>query len=180
MKTFLSILITIAIIPTLTNAMTITPNSPACDKGGEQLIFINCSETQHTLFYRPNLEFYGDDDTDCISLGFGTMQLLTGEGYGIYKILLIDDTNYLDCQTAGNDYSICQGLAEEIENFDWRQTGNCASILTLGNSSDLFSSVGTLVTDLWVLIAVAIGVPLAFYIIRQVIGLVPKSRGRSV
>jgi hypothetical protein len=44
-------------------------------------------------------------------------------------------------------------------------------------STDLFASVGTLTTDLWVLIAVAIGVPLAFYIIRQVIGLLPKARG---
>jgi hypothetical protein len=47
-----------------------------------------------------------------------------------------------------------------------------------GASTDLFASVGTLVTDLWVLIAVAIGVPLAFYIIKQVIALVPKSRAR--
>ena len=44
------------------------------------------------------------------------------------------------------------------------------------SSTDLFSAVGTLVGDLWVLIAVAIGVPLAFYIINRVIGLLPKGR----
>jgi len=45
-------------------------------------------------------------------------------------------------------------------------------------ASDVLASSSTLVTDLWVLIAIAIGVPLAFYIIRQVIGLVPKARAR--
>jgi hypothetical protein len=54
------------------------------------------------------------------------------------------------------------------------------SIITLptGAETDLFASVGTLTTDLWVIIALAIGVPLAFYVIKQVIALVPKSRGR--
>jgi hypothetical protein len=44
--------------------------------------------------------------------------------------------------------------------------------------TDVFAAVGTLTTDLWVLLAIAMGVPLAFYIIKQVIALVPKSRGR--
>jgi hypothetical protein len=44
------------------------------------------------------------------------------------------------------------------------------------SSSDLFAAAGTLVGDLWVLIAVAIGVPLAFYIIKRVVGLLPKGR----
>ncbi len=52
--------------------------------------------------------------------------------------------------------------------------------ITLPTSAptDVFAAVGTLTTDLWVIIAVAIGVPLAFYVIRQVIGLMPKGRGR--
>ena len=54
------------------------------------------------------------------------------------------------------------------------------SYITLPTSAptDLFASAGTLVVDLWVLIAVAIGVPLAFYIIKRVIGLMPKAGGR--
>ena len=47
------------------------------------------------------------------------------------------------------------------------------------SSTDLFASVGTLTSDLWVLLAIAMGVPLAFYILRQVISLVPKGRGRA-
>jgi hypothetical protein len=44
------------------------------------------------------------------------------------------------------------------------------------SSTDLFASVGVLGADLWVLLAIAMGVPLAFYIIRRVISLVPKGR----
>ena len=45
-------------------------------------------------------------------------------------------------------------------------------------SADVLEAVGTLTTDLWVVIAIAIGVPLAFYIIKRVIGLVPKGASR--
>jgi hypothetical protein len=52
------------------------------------------------------------------------------------------------------------------------------SIITLpaGVQTDMLANVGTLFTDLWLLLAVAIGVPLAFYVIRKVIALVPKGR----
>lgn len=43
-------------------------------------------------------------------------------------------------------------------------------------SGDLLASVGTLFTDLWTVIALAVGIPLAFYIIKKVIALVPKGR----
>lgn len=43
-------------------------------------------------------------------------------------------------------------------------------------TAQLFATVSTLVNDLWVLIAVAIGVPLAFYVIRKVVGIMPKGR----
>jgi len=54
------------------------------------------------------------------------------------------------------------------------------TIIALGSSTatDLFASASTLFSDLWTLIAVAIGIPLAFYIIRRVIGLMPKGQGR--
>jgi len=52
------------------------------------------------------------------------------------------------------------------------------SIITLGETAatDLLANAGELFTDLWVLIAIAIGIPLAFYVIRRVISLVPKGR----
>lgn len=52
------------------------------------------------------------------------------------------------------------------------------SIITLPGSavSDLMANVGVLFSDLWILLALAVGVPLGFYIIRKVISLVPKGR----
>jgi hypothetical protein len=38
--------------------------------------------------------------------------------------------------------------------------------------ADLTGYAGTLFTDLWVVIALVIGIPLAFYVIRKVVGLV--------
>jgi len=48
--------------------------------------------------------------------------------------------------------------------------------LPTASSSDLLSATGTLFTDLWVVIAVAVGIPLAFYVIRRVVALVPKGK----
>ena len=48
-----------------------------------------------------------------------------------------------------------------------------AEVMTLPPTAleDLFAAVGTLTTDLWLILSIAMGVPLAFYIIRQVIKL---------
>lgn len=48
--------------------------------------------------------------------------------------------------------------------------------LPVNTATDLMANVGVLFTDLWVLLALAIGIPLAFYVIRKVISLVPKGR----
>lgn len=37
--------------------------------------------------------------------------------------------------------------------------------------TDLLAFIGDVVTDGWVLIAMAIGIPLAFYVVKRVIGL---------
>lgn len=52
------------------------------------------------------------------------------------------------------------------------------TILTVPETvaDDLLASAGTLFTDLWTVIALAVGIPLAFYIIKKVIALVPKGR----
>jgi len=53
-----------------------------------------------------------------------------------------------------------------------------ASIITLpeGAVATLTAYIGDMFTDLWVLIALAIGIPLAFYVIGKVVSLV---RGRT-
>jgi hypothetical protein len=52
------------------------------------------------------------------------------------------------------------------------------TILTLPETAtdDLLANAGTLFTDLWAVIALAVGIPLAFYVIKKVIALVPKGR----
>lgn len=46
--------------------------------------------------------------------------------------------------------------------------------LPVGAITDITASISTLVGDLWVVIALVVGVPLAFYVIKKVIGLFPK------
>jgi len=38
--------------------------------------------------------------------------------------------------------------------------------------ADIMEATGTLFTDAWVLIAIAIGIPVAFYVIRRVVAIV--------
>jgi hypothetical protein len=40
--------------------------------------------------------------------------------------------------------------------------------------ADLTGNASQIMTDVWVLVALAIGIPLGFYIIRKVISLIPK------
>lgn len=40
--------------------------------------------------------------------------------------------------------------------------------------ADLTGNAGQILSDVWVLIALAIGIPLGFYIIKKVIALIPK------
>jgi hypothetical protein len=47
---------------------------------------------------------------------------------------------------------------------------------TSGAVAEILAYTGSIFTDLWVIVALVIGIPLAFYIIRKVIGLV---RGRT-
>lgn len=49
-------------------------------------------------------------------------------------------------------------------------------MITLPSSAiaDVTANISTLTSDLWVVIALVIGVPLAFYVIKKVIGLFPK------
>lgn len=48
--------------------------------------------------------------------------------------------------------------------------------LPAGATADMVANVGTLFSDLWLLIVAVVGIPFAFYIVRKVIALVPKGR----
>lgn len=50
------------------------------------------------------------------------------------------------------------------------------AIITLPTTAvaDLTGAASQIMSDLWVLVAIAIGIPMGFYIIRKVIALIPK------
>jgi len=50
------------------------------------------------------------------------------------------------------------------------------AIITLPTTAvaDLTGNASEIMTDVWVLVALAIGIPMGFYIIRKVIALIPK------
>ncbi|GAH93632.1 unnamed protein product [marine sediment metagenome] len=41
---------------------------------------------------------------------------------------------------------------------------------------NILTIIGDLFVDFWVIIAIAAGIPLAFYVIKRIIALVPKGR----
>jgi len=43
-------------------------------------------------------------------------------------------------------------------------------------TTDMVANVGTLFSDLWLLIVAVVGIPFGFYIIRKVIALIPKGK----
>ena len=51
------------------------------------------------------------------------------------------------------------------------------TILAVGSTTDMLAYAGTLFTDLWPIMALAIGIPLAFYVIKRSIALVPRAGG---
>lgn len=53
-----------------------------------------------------------------------------------------------------------------------------ASATSTAFGADLAASVASTLGNVWALAFIAIGIPLAFYIVKQVMGLFPKSRGR--
>lgn len=46
--------------------------------------------------------------------------------------------------------------------------------LPVGAEADLLGYVGDLITDGWVLITLAIGIPLAFWVVNKVIGVITR------
>ena len=58
--------------------------------------------------------------------------------------------------------------------------GSCSAagtaLITLPTTAvaDLTGNASEIMTDVWVLVALAIGIPMGFYIIRKVIALIPK------
>jgi len=79
-------------------------------------------------------------------------------------------------------YLYASGVVGAVAAFGLSAAANAASFFTVPTStaSGLTANVGDQLGDQGTLlvIGVAAGIPLAFYVIHQLIGLLPKSRGR--
>jgi hypothetical protein len=108
----------------------------------------------NTINFYPNFPIWGHRYT---LLGFEIGSLCeTPFNLNFYDCKALDE--YID----GSDFTFFYGNPKKIEKI---------VNITNTSSTDLFASAGTLFTDLWVIIAVAIGVPLAFYIFNRVIAI---------
>jgi hypothetical protein len=74
----------------------------------------------------------------------------------------------------------CDNAAEPTYNFEgtddpenpiFEIISDSLYSLPMASTSDITANVGTLFSDLWVIIATACGIPLGFFVIRRVIGL---------
>lgn len=142
------------------------------------------------------------DNSLLISTSFGGSKNLTWTATGDNQIKqsqinLLDPSgsciidSYELTELAGNysiDYSINETSATLISITEIRAAGtptpspsptsvmpDKALTINAASSTDVFAAVGTLTTDLWVLLAIAMGLPLAFFVITGVIEFLPSS-----
>jgi hypothetical protein len=102
-------------------------------------------------------------------------------GKDIYSVYVGGREDNL-CLTGGGTYAL-EGDGESVI-FTILETPSAGvpSLFSLAggvaSTSEMLATTGVLFTDLWVIIALAIGVPLAFYVINRFIGLGPKDKAR--
>lgn len=90
--------------------------------------------------------------------------------YGVVSVLsCVGADDGVNFETGSPLFTIISG--SQFSNF---HIISGTSPLTIGSTTELMASAGILFSDLWVIIVLAIGIPLAFYIIKRVIALPPK------
>jgi hypothetical protein len=114
-----------------------------------------------------------NNDGDLRLVGFTLSFPIDGHGYSIIEV-----SENAICED-GDTYSECKARPEFVNEFLFSYHSEAApagGIISLPESAgtDLFASLGQLVSDLWVLIALAIAAPLAFYAIQKIIDLIAK------
>jgi len=102
-----------------------------------------------------------------------------GNYYGVFstqaqnELLTLDEAQAHESTLGTATYTITTNI---ISDFVYTSAPEDVPILTVpaGGASDALGYVGQLFTDVWVLVAVAIGIPLAFYVIKRSINLVKR------
>jgi hypothetical protein len=100
-------------------------------------------------------------------------------GSHTYEYIILPDSDST-CELSNYDLSTCAAAADATYSITGHAGGGgIGGILNLGDTASIFSPITSLFSDLWALIAIAIGVPLAFYVIKQVIAMVPKAKAKN-
>ncbi len=113
---------------------------------------------------------YAVDPVSLVSSNFYSFESSAGEAS---QILLMNAGGYVAC---GNGTSL-EIYTEKVET---QTTQNMFQVAT-STASSLTAMVSSFLSDpgLLLVVVLAAGIPLGFYVIHQLIGLVPKSRGRK-
>jgi hypothetical protein len=111
-----------------------------------------------------------NNDGDLRLSGFNFSFPIDGHNYSILEV----NTNGL-CES-GQSYSECKALGGFVNEFLFSYHSESApvgGIISLPESAgtDLFATIGNITSGIWVLISLAIGIPLAFYLIDLIISL---------
>lgn len=91
-------------------------------------------------------------------------------GYWQFDNTSLDETANNNDLTAinGADYSEPTDIAFVYEPYEPTPSLKVITISSMASTSDMLASLGTLFTDLWPIIAVMAGIPLAFYMITRI------------
>lgn len=91
-----------------------------------------------------------------------------------FTMELIEYTGNAGCDTYEDKIGETCLVSQQFFNFTGESPAT--SILSVGSPNDIMALVGTLFSDLWLILSLVIGIPLAFYIIQYIIKLFPKDK----
>ncbi len=153
---------------------------------GENGVIQNCVNSDgHWYVYdlnnQPNYPFV-DGYNKCVLLPIYFLDTTPLPIAEVSDYSVVEITNAGNCQF--KNYSECVNYTRFVNEFLFEiilYVPPEYHILTIGSASstDLLAGAGTLFTDLWPILLVVIGIPLAFYIIQRVIKLVPATEKQS-
>jgi len=131
--------------------------SYSCNGDGTYLTFYDPEYNQRTFFngcFEENVLTYSE-----------------GDNYGIYTFFELTDAQVITC--GFDDFDCFFSIStNDIAFLNFHSAGIIP--LPASAETDIFSTTGELLIDFWIIISIGLGVPLAFYIIRQVLYTIPK------
>lgn len=179
----LGLLLVVFIFPSSALAATVAifPQSISNDGYSVSLTSDDWTDLNVQIFFPDGSSVNNQHGADTVQSWYGYTNVIPGTSpSGIYHIVSftpsLDDG---DCSDGGGNYASCiggesyagQNLTLSLGVFSLISGAQAASFLT-GAATGVQATAGTL----WEIVAVAIGIPLAFFVISFVLALFPKKR----